>query len=39
VAGESLRQTTLSATAPVFTANFTPTNTGATYFVTRGCGP
>jgi len=39
VAGESLRQTTLSATAPVFTANFTPTNSGATYFVTRGCGP
>ncbi len=39
VAGESLRQTTLSATAPIFTANFTPTNTGATYFVTRGCGP
>lgn len=39
VAGESLRQTSLSATAPIFTANFTPTNTGATYFVTRVCGP
>jgi hypothetical protein len=39
VAGESLRQTTISATAPVFTANFTPTAGGTTYFVTRGCGP
>jgi len=39
VAGESLRQTTLSATAPIFTANFTPTAAGTTYFVTRGCGP
>lgn len=39
VAGESLRQTTLSATAPIFTANFTPTAGGTTYFVTRGCGP
>lgn len=39
VAGESLRQTTLSATAPVFTANFTPTAGGTTYFVTRSCGP
>ena len=35
VAGESLRQTTLSATAPIFTANFTPTANGFTYFVTR----
>lgn len=39
VAGESLRQTTLSATAPIFTANFTPTAGGTTYFVTRACGP
>lgn len=39
VAGESLRQTTLSATAPIFTANFTPTAGGTTYFVTRSCGP
>jgi hypothetical protein len=39
VAGESLRQTTLSATAPVFTANFTPTAGGLTYFVLRRCGP
>lgn len=39
VAGESLRQTTLSSTAPVFTANFTPTAGGTTYFVTRTCGP
>jgi hypothetical protein len=39
IAGESLRQTTLSATAPIFTANFTPTAGGTTYFVTRGCGP
>jgi hypothetical protein len=39
VAGESLRQTTISGTAPIFTANFTPTAAGTTYFVTRVCGP
>lgn len=39
VAGESLRQTTLSATAPIFTANFTPTAVGTTYLITRACGP
>jgi len=38
-AGEYFQQTTLSATAPVFTANFTPTAGGTTYFVTRRCGP
>jgi hypothetical protein len=39
VAGESFNQTTQSATAPVFTSNFTPTAGGTTYFVTRRCGP
>ena len=39
VAGEAFHQTTYSATAPVFTSNFTPTANGFTYFVTRGCGP
>lgn len=39
LAGENFQQTTLSATAPIFTANFTPTAAGATYFVTRRCGP
>lgn len=39
VAGEGFNQTTISATAPVFTANFTPTAGGTTYFVTRRCGP
>jgi hypothetical protein len=39
VAGESFNQTTLSATAPIFTANFIPTAAGTTYFVTRRCGP
>jgi hypothetical protein len=39
VAGEYFNQTTLSATAPVFTTNFTPTAGGTTYFVTRRCGP
>lgn len=39
VAGESFQQTTLSVTAPVFTANFTPTAGGTTYLVTRSCGP
>jgi hypothetical protein len=38
-AGEGFTQTTLSATAPVFTFVGTPVNTGATYFVTRQCGP
>jgi hypothetical protein len=38
-AGEYFQQTTLSATAPVFTANFTPSAGGTTYFVTRRCGP
>jgi hypothetical protein len=38
-AGEGFNQTTLSATAPVFTTNFTPTAGGTTYFVTRRCGP
>jgi Pectate lyase superfamily protein len=39
VAGESFQQTTLSATAPIFTFNGTPTAGGTTYFVTRRCGP
>lgn len=39
IAGEGFQQTTLSATAPIFTADFTPTAAGATYFVTRRCGP
>lgn len=38
-AGEGFNQTTISATAPVFTANFTPTAGGTTYLVTRRCGP
>jgi len=38
-AGEGFQQTTLSATAPVFTFNGTPTAGGTTYFVTRRCGP
>lgn len=38
-AGEGFTQTTVSATAPIFTFIGTPTNTGATYFVTRRCGP
>lgn len=38
-AGEGFTQTTLSATAPIFTFIGTPTATGATYFVTRRCGP
>jgi hypothetical protein len=36
---DTFRQTTFSATAPVFTYNETPTAGGTTYFVTRGCGP
>lgn len=36
---DTFRQTTLSATAPVFTYNETPTAGGTTYFVTRQCGP
>jgi hypothetical protein len=36
---DTFRQTTLSATAPVFTYNETPTAGGTTYFVTRTCGP
>jgi hypothetical protein len=36
---DAFRQTTLSATAPVFTFEETPTPAGTTYFVTRGCGP
>jgi hypothetical protein len=39
VLGEYFTQTTLSATAPIFTATFTPTAGGTTYFVTRRCGP
>lgn len=39
VAGEGFQQTTLSATAPIFTFNGTPTAGGTTYFVTRRCGP
>lgn len=38
-AGEGFQQTTLSATAPVFTFNGTPTAGGTTYFITRRCGP
>jgi hypothetical protein len=38
-AGEGFTQTTLSATAPVFTFIGTPTANGFTYFVTRRCGP
>ena len=38
-AGEGFQQTTLSATAPVFTFNGTPTANGFTYFITRRCGP
>jgi hypothetical protein len=38
-AGEGFQQTTLSATAPIFTFNGTPTPAGTTYFVTRRCGP
>jgi hypothetical protein len=38
-AGEGFTQTTLSATAPVFTFIGTPTAGGTTYFVTRRCGP
>ena len=33
VAGEAFHQTTYSATAPVFTSNFTPTANGFTFFV------
>jgi hypothetical protein len=39
VAGEGFAQTLLSATAPVFTFNGTPTAAGKTYLVTRQCGP
>jgi len=39
IAGEYFLQTTLSATAPVFTFQGTPTAGGTTYFVTRRCGP
>lgn len=39
VAGEYFQQTTLSATAPIFTFQGTPTAGGTTYFVTRRCGP
>lgn len=39
IAGEYFQQTTLSATAPVFTFQGTPTAGGTTYFVTRRCGP
>lgn len=38
-AGEGFAQTTLSATAPVFTFNGTPTAAGKTYLVVRTCGP
>lgn len=38
-AGEGFQQTTVSATAPVFTFNGTPTANGFTYIVTRRCGP
>lgn len=37
--GEGFAQTTLSATAPVFTFNGTPTAAGKTYLVVRTCGP
>jgi hypothetical protein len=36
---DAFRQTTLSATVPIFTYQETPTAGGTTYFVTRGCGP
>lgn len=36
---DAFRQTTLSATAPIFTYQETPTAGGTTYFVTRTCGP
>lgn len=39
VAGEGFTQTTLSATAPIFTFIGTPGAAGVTYFVTRRCGP
>ena len=35
----TIDQTTLSATAPVFTFNGTPSNSGATSEVVRRCGP
>lgn len=38
-AGDSFDQTTLSATAPVFTFQGTPTAGGKTYQVVRACGP
>ena len=38
-AGEGFYQSALSATAPVFTFDGTPTLGGTTYFVTRRCGP
>jgi hypothetical protein len=38
-AGEGFTQTSLSATAPIFTFIGTPTPGGTTYFVTRRCGP
>lgn len=38
-AGEGFAQTTLSATAPIFTFNGTPTAAGKTYLVVRTCGP
>ena len=38
-AGDSFDQTTLSATAPVFTFQGTPTAGGKTYKVVRTCGP
>jgi hypothetical protein len=38
-AGDSFDQTTLSATAPVFTFQGTPTAGGKTYQVVRRCGP
>jgi hypothetical protein len=37
-AGEGFQQTSVSATAPIFTFNGTPTAGGTTYFVTRRCG-
>ena len=38
-AGDGFDQTTLSATAPVFTFQGTPTSGGKTYQVLRRCGP
>src|ERR1700722_17385128 len=38
-AGEGFLNTTLSATAPVFTFIGTPTAGGTTYFIIRRCGP